>query len=473
MLVKKSNNLVESKYKFDIWETRFFLFLLSQIRREDTEFEVYRVRYKDIIKIFSLKSGDSYALLRDASKSLMGKSVKINYEENGVLRTRELHLIKNIDYLAEGQQKGIPNIVNHEYIDVTIEPEMKPFLLQLSQNFTAYDLRNVIKLSVYALRMYELLKQYESIGMRTLSIDDIKEMFQVEKQYKLYADFYRWVIKPSEIEINKHTDLLIIDIEKLKEGRKITALRFKFRLKTAQELSKIRENSFSHTLFSGLPMAETIEKTFINDIENVVIAPQKTEILPYPDLNSTINHLPEDNIQEKLIGELFPIVVTQFGVSAKMFISLVEQYAENVIREAVIITEKAIKTGKVEQIAGFFVEAVRSNYKDVEQQKKHIDNQKMTDKKAKELAIKQDEQNLKQQKEALVRHESQRKIAIIRRLIEQDSPIIHQAIEQLKMGQGATGYNPKMPLTDLLENPMMAGKLMNILQKIQQNIFIK
>ena len=30
VLIKKSNNLVESRYKFDIWETRFFLSILAQ-----------------------------------------------------------------------------------------------------------------------------------------------------------------------------------------------------------------------------------------------------------------------------------------------------------------------------------------------------------------------------------------------------------------------------------------------------------
>ena len=235
VLIKKSNNLVESKYKFDIWETRFFLSVLAQIRREDTDLAVYRIWYKDIVKVFGLKSGDSYAFLREAAKLLMNKSVQINYEENGVKRTKELHLINKIDYLSE-VQNGVKNISNHEYIDVTVEQEMRPFLLQLSKNFTAYDLRNVTKLSVYSIRLYELLKQYEPIGVRTMSVEEMKSMFQVEEQYKLYSDFYRWIIKPSEIEINKHTDLLIWEIEKLKEGRKIVSLRFKFRAKTEQEL---------------------------------------------------------------------------------------------------------------------------------------------------------------------------------------------------------------------------------------------
>lgn len=258
ILIKKSNNLVESKYKFDIWETRFFLSVLAQIRREDTDAQVYRIRYKDIIKIFGLKSGDAYAFLRDAAKALMSKSVQINYDENGVERVKEVHLIGTIDYLKEGHKKLL-DMGNHAYIDVTIQQEMRPFLLQLSKNFTAYDLRNITKLSVYSIRLYELLKQYETFGVRTLSIEEMKAMFQVEEQYALYADFYRWVIKPSQAEINKHTDLSIIEIEKLKEGRKVIALRFRFRTKTVQELAKLRGSSVQETLFDSLPEAKIIE----------------------------------------------------------------------------------------------------------------------------------------------------------------------------------------------------------------------
>lgn len=444
VLIKKSNNLVESKYKFDIWETRFFLSVLSQIRREDTDFQVYRIWYKDIIKIFGLKSGDSYSFLREAARVLMSKSVQINYEENGVKRTKELHLINKIDYLTDGQ-KGLKNIGNHEYIDVTVEQEMRPFLLQLSKNFTAYDLRNVTKLSVYSIRLYELLKQYETIGVRTLSVDEMKSMFQVEEQYKLYSDFYRWIIKPSELEINKHTDLLIWDIEKLKEGRKIVALRFKFRAKTEQELSNIRGNPFQSTLFNSLP--EVVEEV-VTDIEST-----------------------ENTLQEKLMVELSPVVVTKFGVNFKMFMSLVEKHTEEDIRQAVQVTEKAIQAGKVENPAGFFVGAVKNHYQVADQQIKKAEADKIAEKKAKIEAIKRVEEEVRQNKENVARNESNRKITIIKDLIRENPTFIHQALEILRSGMFSNVYDSTKTVEENMENAMFAGGLMNVIQKIDPTIF--
>ena len=55
-LIKKSNDLIEARYKFDVWETRFFLTVLSKIHKDDEEFETYRIYYKEIIKTFGLKA---------------------------------------------------------------------------------------------------------------------------------------------------------------------------------------------------------------------------------------------------------------------------------------------------------------------------------------------------------------------------------------------------------------------------------
>lgn len=477
VLIKKSNNLVESKYKFDIWETRFFLSVLSQIRREDTDFEVYRIWYKDIIKIFGLKSGDSYAYLREAARLLMNKSVQINYEENGIKRTKELHLINKIDYLTEGQN-GIKNIGNHEYIDVTVEQEMRPFLLQLSKNFTAYDLRNVTKLSMYSIRLYELLKQYEAIGHRTLGIDEMKSMFQVEEQYKLYADFYRWVIKPSEIEINKHTDLLIMDIEKLKEGRKIVSLRFKFRAKTEQELSNIRGNPFQSTLFKSLPEAGNL--TLDREVpENVSIL--ESEKKPKEKKKGKLTELPkeavtdiETTVHEKMIVEFSPIVVTKFGVGFKMFASLVEKHTEGEILKAIQVTEKAILSGKVVNIGGFFVEALRGHYQGADEQKKKIEAEKKRQNNTKAEELKQLEQvtaqKIKEENAALFEKQK----VIFKRLIAEDEIFALELEEAIKADNLIKNqYDFKKDIFENMQKPMIAGTLMSIAVKLRTQAFRK
>lgn len=350
VLIKKSNNLVESRYKFGINETRFFLSVLSQIRMEDHEFKVYRIWYKDVINTFDLKSGDSYALLREAAKSLQDKAVYINYEENGIKREKRFHLIRSVDYMKEGQEKA-ENALNHEYIEVQVEQDLKPFFLQLQKNFTAYDLRNVIKLGVYSVRVYELLKQYESIGTRTLKIVEMKSMFDIQHEYKKYNDFYRNVIETAQKEIDSYTDLLILSIDKIKEGRKVVALRFKFRPKTEEELNIIRQ----------IP----VQKNIFEDFHD-----QKEEII-------------EEEIKENQQSEkdrLFLIfqlkVVNDFGVSPSIFLNELDNATEEQVNQAIRVTERLKREGKVKNISGFFIEALRKGYTDIKEEslkKKTID----------------------------------------------------------------------------------------------------
>ena len=497
ILIKKANNLVESKYKFDIWETRFFLSVLAQIRREDTDAEVYRIRYKDIIKIFSLKSGDSYALLREAAKALMSKSVQINYEENGIERTKEVHLIGTIDYLREGHRK-VADIGNHEYIDVTIQQEMRPFLLQLSKNFTAYDLRNITKLSVYAIRLYELLKQYETFGVRTLSIDEMKAMFQVEAQYALFADFYRWVIKPSEGEINKHTDLSIIDVEKLKEGRKVVALRFKFRAKTPQELTKLRGGPLQETLFDSLSTpqiaaasvelaknaavnAETVKVIVLDKkaveatkkermgipVEQAVVLENNVSNNIASNIASNVSNNIESNAQDKLIFELSPIVVTRFGVSFKVFLGLIEQYTEGVIRQAVDVTERAVQVGKVGNVAGFFVEAVRGHYTDPKQQKKQheaVQKAKIAEAKKVELTA---EMKAKEQKQLAYAKE----INIFTQLIREDKNLVQAVTDKIRLGTLGSYYKTDKSFEENLKHPLLQAAFLSAVKDIKPESF--
>jgi plasmid replication initiation protein len=466
VLIKKSNNLVESRYKFDIWETRFFLSILAQIRRDETDLGVYRIWYKDLIKTFDLKSGDSYSLLREAAKGLLKKPFQINYEVAGVKRTQEHVLLKNIDYMEAGQGRA----ENHEYIDVMVNSDMKPLLLQLQKNFTAYDLRNVTKLGVYGVRMYELLKQYETIGTRTLTIEEMKKMFQVEEQYKFYADFYRWVVKPSEEEINKHTDLLIYDIEKLKDGRKVTTLRFKFRKKTDAELAKMRGSSYSSTLLAATQEAE------YEDITDIAVSiPELPKILQTLNTEMIQDFGEEEtksDSQESLVVELSPIVVTKFGVSLKMFITLVEKYTEEDIRKAMQITEKKLLFGKLENVAGFFVEALRGQYQDVEERKKTIEASKIIEKKAKVEAIEKQKLQEEDKKKQAFRLQFERKKEIFKALVEDDETFWLELEESIKADNMIKNYYDfEKDIFENMQKPMIAGALMAIAVKLRPDVF--
>jgi plasmid replication initiation protein len=447
-IIKKSNQLIEARYRFDTWETRMFLSLLSCIRKEDGDFQTYRIWYSDVIDIFGIKSHQSYDLLRTGVKNLMRKTLHINYQEGNFTREKEYHIIRSTDYLKEGQTGE--GIQNQEYIDVTIEPEMKPLLLQLQKNFTAYDLSNVSRLSAQSVRIYELLKQYESLEGRVLDIDYMKRILEYDKEYPDFSNFHQWVIKPAVKEINKYTDIKITRYEKVKEGRKVTALHFFFSRKTEDKSPVLRELR-----------AESKRQTIrIEPIEAVVVSAESDESKPIEPTNAQMQQA-----KEQLTVELSPVVVIRFGVSLKVFMNLIEDFAESIIREAVKVTEKALIEGKIkESAAGFFVEAVRGHFKILErkkketvvkvpltQQKEQTQTASMTAEKKKQLYL-QEEQ-------------------IILALVVTDEALLKEALHQIQYSMFSGSYNPLQSLSENLQNPSFKGAFYNSVRKLRPESF--
>ena len=62
-----------------------------------------------------------------------------------------------------------------------------------------YQFENVIALSsVYAIRIYELCKQYEKLKERTVLVADLKEILEIKDKYKKYNDFKKYVLSIAE-----------------------------------------------------------------------------------------------------------------------------------------------------------------------------------------------------------------------------------------------------------------------------------
>jgi plasmid replication initiation protein len=352
-LIKKANNLIESRYKFDIWETRFFLSVLAQIHRDDKDFQVYRIHYKDIIKTFGLSSKQSYGFLREGASSLMKKVLYITSMENGVEVETQYHLIRTIRYLKElNENKEEVFLENQEYIDVTVDPEMKPLLLQLRDQggFTFYELKNAIKLGVYALRIYELLKQYQKIGSRKIKIQSMREMFELTTEYPLVSHFYERVVHPSIKEINKHTDLQVDTPQKIKEGRKIVALLFTFRKK---------ESSFIVEPEPTIDFKKEVETAF-ETISSITPSPVVAPTIPTP----APKRIQETSNTDALYTEFEPDVVKSFGVTPFVLMQLIQNYDADLIRKQIRITKRKRGASPTSNIAGFFVNAVKTDYND-------------------------------------------------------------------------------------------------------------
>lgn len=111
--------------------------------------------------------------------------------------------------------------------EMLIAEEIQPFLLQLKDRFTCYLFENVSRLrSFFSIRLYNLFRQYCSIGDRVLDLRTLRKMFKIkEGQYSSYFMFKKRIILPAQRELKEKTDIYF-DFEEIKEGRRIVAIRF-------------------------------------------------------------------------------------------------------------------------------------------------------------------------------------------------------------------------------------------------------
>lgn len=360
-LVVKSNELVEARYMFDVWETRFFLTLIASITKDDEDDKVYRIWFRDIKNNFQLKSHQSYHYLREAAISMAGKSVYIGWMNDEFRRGRMHRIIRFVDFLEDGQSGS--RISQQEYVDVSIDKDIKPYLLDIKKKFdpsttryTSYELRNVIKLKPYAVRIYELLKQFEFKGFRTIKIEDLKDMFEITNEYPRFSNFYQKVIKESINAINKHTDLFIPfgHIEKIKKGRRVDALRFKIDSKTKDEVALLREENISPKV-----------------IENKRL--------------DTFEQEPKLEEADLLFSSYENIVIKNFGVTPSVFIKMLtsKKYTKENIEQAIAVTRRAKYNQEIKKsVAGFFIKALQQGFTDekIEHRKKVQQKKEQTDK---------------------------------------------------------------------------------------------
>jgi plasmid replication initiation protein len=338
-LIKKSNDLIEARYRFDIWESRVFTSVLSEIDQSDEDFRVYRIYLRDIIKEFGINNGDAYEMLRQATHNLMNKKFYVNYEQDGALRERIYHIIRKADVMKEALDESKRKI--NEYVDISIEPEMKPLLLELKSRFTTYDMQNVVRFkSSYTLRIYEHLKQYEKIGRRTLDIEYLKRIFELTTEYPLFANFYQKVIEPAHRDINEFTDLTITEIEKVKNGKKVERLLFTFHSKKRDEQKLMSRGGVQTKLNFG-----------------------QSEPLP-PAKNEATQQAEKD----KLFLQFQSVVVGEFGVSPTVFLQELTDCTEARVEQTIRIVRRAKAEAKVKNLPGFFIEALRKSFTDAKEE---------------------------------------------------------------------------------------------------------
>ena len=165
ILVVKHNSLINatSKYKYDTNELKLICCLIATINNQkEKDFETKFVNLKDLN--FSDKAITNTTYITELCESVMSKPFRLG--------------------------KGVYNwfsglVYDSGVLSFRFDPDLKPFLLELKDNFTRYHINDILKLrSSYSIQVFELLTQYKTIGERTMTIKDLRGVLKIPDGYR-------------------------------------------------------------------------------------------------------------------------------------------------------------------------------------------------------------------------------------------------------------------------------------------------
>jgi len=220
-IVRKSDVLVNARYKLNPLALKFITLVIANVRKSDDENKEYVFRVRDFMELADKSYKELYNELDEATEELLKSPLKIPKEKGrGFLK---LNWISSAEY-HEGEG----------YISFKIDTKLRPYIFDLQERFLKYDVKNILPLkSGYSIRMYEILKDWYNQSERyngkkkvekIVEVKWLRETLQLPISYK-YNMFKRRVIEKAKADLVQHTDI-VFDYEEIKTGRKVTHIKF-------------------------------------------------------------------------------------------------------------------------------------------------------------------------------------------------------------------------------------------------------
>lgn len=214
MPVVKANSLIQkNRYELSAREQKIVLYLISKIKPEAQELKTIELSLNEFCKITGIDNfgGGYYKEIKETVKALRDKSMYITVDDD-----REV-LVSWVNKAAFSKSKG--------NIEIRLDDDLIPYLLNVKKFYTAYALSNVISMnSKYGIRLYELLKSYANRRHIKFEIDELKRLLCAEK-YENITNFKKKVIEPALNDIEKYADIKVSVIYH-KQKNKFTHIEF-------------------------------------------------------------------------------------------------------------------------------------------------------------------------------------------------------------------------------------------------------
>ena len=226
-LATQSNDLIEASYRMSVPAKRVMLMLLSQIHpyQQDISGKI-RIEASDYAKKTGISFKQSYKDIQDGCKELMGTIITTKDPKK---KTTEACVV--VHWMKYHENEG--------WLEATCTPWIAPFIHKLRGiGYKTIEINEALTFKrFYTIRLYELIMQWDSSGVRLISLEDLRRSFSIDKKsYPAFKDFRVKVLDPSIKEIRQKTKWGI-KYETKKTRNKVTGFSFYFSKNTPESLS--------------------------------------------------------------------------------------------------------------------------------------------------------------------------------------------------------------------------------------------
>lgn len=212
-LIAQDNLVTTARYEMSSLEKNIIYSVMAQIEDNDPPSKFYKISISDIEDTKDVRVRQER--FDEAIKKLLTRELVIVKPDGSKLR---ITVISSADYDLDG------------HVEIGIDLKMRPYLFELKKNFTVFSLEIATSLkSKYSKRLYEMLCQFKSTGFLRISVQELRERFQLsDEQYERWSNFEKNVLKTAQMEINEKSDFKF-DYHLKKQKKRIVSVEFIFR----------------------------------------------------------------------------------------------------------------------------------------------------------------------------------------------------------------------------------------------------
>ena len=260
-LLRQGNPITEGRMKFSPTEKNIYYLVAGRVRKEYVEREIFDGHFNNL-KVFI---PDNYLAIaadedhtqraRNALRNLRHRDIEIEDKETG--EWLNVGFINYAHYLPS--KKGY---------EVEVSDQIMPYLVELSRNYTEYEIAVAISLqSKWSKELYELCSQYKTYqgGFFFKTVGQLREMWDLKKKYPEVSKLELKTIGVAYKELKEKYERGECDLwfEYKKEGRGEAAT-YKFYVHT-HENEETQAAAFKDIHEKSIAIYKTLKKYFKRD----------------------------------------------------------------------------------------------------------------------------------------------------------------------------------------------------------------